>query len=427
VTNPRARSAGQPLRVGVFGILGSGNIGNDASLESILAFLRSSYPGAVVDAMCSDPEPVRARHGLAAIPVNWYQQVSGKRLARSRTAGALKAAGKLVDVFRTMAWVGRHDVVIVPGMGVLEATLPLRAMGFPYALFLACAAGRFRGTLVALVCIGADTVTRPLTRGLLEGAARMAGYRSYRDNHSLTVMRQRGVGGPRDRVFADLAFALPLPPPGTAEPLTVGVGVMDYHGSDDDRDRGEEIYRGYLDAIIGFVRWLLDTGRTVRLFVGDANGSDDAAVSAILAAVRADAGALPDGRLSAEPVTTMADLARAMGPVGAVVATRYHNVICALMLGKPTISVGYSPKFDAVMADAGLGDCCLSALDVDATVLIKKFEELEGQAEAARAGIARGNQLQAQRLAEQFRELSDEISGRLAGRPAASPAAGRHG
>jgi polysaccharide pyruvyl transferase WcaK-like protein len=412
VTNPRARRAGQPVRVGVFGILGSGNIGNDASLEAVLAFVRAGYPDAVVDAMCSDPGPVQARYGLAAIPVNWYQYLSGKRLAGRRTAGILKAAGKLADVFRTITWVGRHDIVIVPGMGVLEATLPLRAMGFPYALFLACAAGRLRRTPVALVCVGADTVTRPLTRGLLDWAARLAGYRSYRDDYSLTVMRQRGVAGPRDRVFADLAFALPLPQSGPAEPMTVGVGVMDYRGSDDDRDRGEEIYRGYLDAITAFVGWLLDTGRSVRLFVGDANGSDDAVAAVVLAAVRAHAGNLAAGRLSAEPVTTMADLARAMGPASTVVATRYHNVICALMLGKPTISVGYSPKFDAVMVDAGLGEFSLSARTLDATVLIKKFEELESQAEAARDLIARSNPLRTQRLAEQFRELSGEISGR---------------
>ena len=33
---------------------------------------------------------------------------------------------------------------------------------------------------------------------------------------------------------------------------------------------------------------------------------------------------------------------RAMAPVGTVVATRYHNVMCALKLSKPTISLGYS-------------------------------------------------------------------------------------
>ena len=43
-----------------------------------------------------------------------------------------------------------------------------------------------------------------------------------------------------------------------------------------------------------------------------------------------------------------------MAPVGAVVATRYHNVICALKLAKPVVSVGYAAKNVAIMADMGL-------------------------------------------------------------------------
>ena len=38
-------------RIGLFGLLGSGNIGNDASMESVLSFLRTDHPEAVVDAM----------------------------------------------------------------------------------------------------------------------------------------------------------------------------------------------------------------------------------------------------------------------------------------------------------------------------------------------------------------------------------------
>jgi len=39
----------------LFGILGAGNIGNDASMASTLRYLRAEHPDAIVDAMCSDP------------------------------------------------------------------------------------------------------------------------------------------------------------------------------------------------------------------------------------------------------------------------------------------------------------------------------------------------------------------------------------
>ena len=64
------RSPAAP-RVGLFGLLGSGNIGNDASMESVLGYLRARHPGAVVDAMCMGPEsahrPVRAARHPAAV------------------------------------------------------------------------------------------------------------------------------------------------------------------------------------------------------------------------------------------------------------------------------------------------------------------------------------------------------------------------
>jgi polysaccharide pyruvyl transferase WcaK-like protein len=41
-----------------------------------------------------------------------------------------------------------------------------------------------------------------------------------------------------------------------------------------------------------------------------------------------------------------------------VVATRYHNVVCALRMGKPTVSIGYSRKNDALLAEMGLSDFC---------------------------------------------------------------------
>ena len=59
-------------------------------------------------------------------------------------------------------------------------------------------------------------------------------------------------------------------------------------------------------------------------------------------------------RLTAERVTSYAELSQAMAPAGIVVATRYHNVICALQLGKPTISLGYAKKNVVVMGDMGL-------------------------------------------------------------------------
>ena len=76
-------SAYRPLRVGLFGLLGSGNLGNDASFEVVLDYLYTSHPDAVLDAMCMGPERLTAEYGIDAIPLQSYR-ARGPRTPRAR-------------------------------------------------------------------------------------------------------------------------------------------------------------------------------------------------------------------------------------------------------------------------------------------------------------------------------------------------------
>ncbi|APE25784.1 MULTISPECIES: polysaccharide pyruvyl transferase family protein [Streptomyces] len=392
----RSRNGGPP-RVGLFGLLGSGNLGNDGSMEAVLGYLRSAHPEAVVDAMCGGPEVVALRHRLPATRLHWYR---GEYRTASR-AGAVagKGFGKLVDAVRTAAWVRRHEVVIVPGMGVLEATLPLRPWGFPYALFLLCASGRLFGTRVALAGVGAAPIGNPSTRALVRWSARLAAYRSYRDAQSRDALRAMGVDTTGDEVCPDLAFALPTPaasaPSGT--PGTVCVGVMDFHGGDDDRARAEGIHRRYLEGTIRFVRALVEDGRPVRLLTGDE--VDRTVVAAILDAV--------DSPLvtAAEPAS-LADLMKEMAAADSVVATRYHNLVCALKVGVPTLALSYAAKSDTLMAEFGLAAYRHPAREVDAERLLEQFRDLEKNAPELRRTLAERNLAAARRVEQQFTALT---------------------
>ncbi|KRD22719.1 MULTISPECIES: polysaccharide pyruvyl transferase family protein [unclassified Streptomyces] len=389
-----------PVRVGVFGLLGSGNLGNDGSLEAVLGYLRAEHPDAVVDALCGGPEVVTARYGIPATRLHWYR---GEYRTASR-AGAIagKGLGKLVDAFRTAAWVRRHDVVIVPGMGVLEATLPLRPWGFPYALFLLCASGRLSGARVALVGVGAAEIESRPIRALVRWSARLASYRSYRDEQSRDAMRAMGVNTSRDEVHPDLAFSLPAPrssaPTGTTGPVCLG--VMDFHGGNDDRARAEEIYRRYLDGTISFVRALVEEGRPVRLLTGDQ--CDLSVVAAILDAV--------DSPLvtAAEPAS-LADLMNEMAAADTVVAVRYHNLICALRTATPVLALCYAAKSDALMERMGLGAYRHPAREVDADRLLEQFRDLEKHAAQVRQTLAERNRLVARQLAQQFSVLTTAL------------------
>lgn len=397
----RGRSATAPS-VGIFGGIGGGNIGNDASMEAVLSYLRNDQPEAILDVMCSSPEIVEDRYGVAAVPMGWYrQQASGA------VAMAMKALGKGIDSFRIASWVRRHDVVIVPGAGVLETSLPLRPWGFPYTMFVLCLSGRAFGTKVALVSVGANVIRQPLTRWLFTSAARLAFYRSYRDTLSHDAMRRNGVDTTRDHVYVDLVFSIPVPSSDAGDAQTVGIGVMDFYGTnDDDRRHADRIHDSYVEKMKAFARWLVDRDYRIRLFVGDTNGSDDGVVHEILADLRAYRPDLDQRWVVAEPVSTLADLMRAMAPAGTVVATRYHNLICALMLSKPTVSIGYGEKNAALMADLGLADYCQSVNSLEVDQLIKQFTELESRAAHLRQTIAGGNEANAQLIKRQFAELS---------------------
>lgn len=392
-------------RVGLFGGVGSGNIGNDATAEALLSYLRTGHAGAVLDAMCSGPQWVTSRYGIDAISWQWYQK--RERRVSGVLASAVKALGKGIDAFRTASWVRRHDVVIVPGVGALEATMPkVRPWGTSYAMFLVCASGRLFGTKVALVNVGASPISQRLTRWLSTSAARLAFYRSYRDVMSSDAMRHRGLDTSQDDIYPDFVFSIPAPPYELGDPQTVGLGVMDYYGTVDDRRQADELHARYVDKMKIFVRWLVDGGRNVRLYVGDTNGSDDSVVQEILADLRESRPAIDPTRVVAEPLSTYADLVQAMQAVSSVVAMRYHNVLCALRLCKPTISIGYSSKNDALMADMGMAEFCQSARSLDVGRLIEQFNEAEGRSAQLRQTLAARNAASEQLLVQQFARLS---------------------
>jgi len=272
---------------------------------------------------------------VRAIPHTWYQKY--QQQTSGLAAIALKALGKFIDPFRTASWVRRHDVVIVPGSGVLETTVSRQASGFPYALFLLSASGRLCGTKVALVSVGADLISKRAARWLSNAAARLASYRSYRDAYSRDAMRQRGIDTSSDRVYPDLVFGVPTPPYGPGDPRLVGVGVMAYYGETDDREQATQIRYRYVETMTRFTGWMVDHGYRVKLFEGDYQSRDNIA-RIIREDLQRDRPGLDPSAVTVTAVSTYLELLQEIAPVNLVVATRYHDVMCALRLCKPTIS-----------------------------------------------------------------------------------------
>lgn len=346
------------------------------------------------------------RYGVPATRIRWYNaQTKGRGSIAALAAKSLKVPlGMIIDVFRIGTWVRRHDVVMVPGMGVLETSLPLRSWHTPYSMFLVSALGKMFGTKVALVSVGATEIRQPLARRLVVGAARLAYYRSFRDVFSKDAMQRMGLDTSGDAVYPDLAFALPEPRDIPAVPGMVGVGVMDYHGSNDDRRQADQLHVAYVEKMKNFVLWLVDNGHSVRLFTTDVH--DERIMGEVIAYLRAQRPKLSPSQIVTEPVSSLDELMRQIASVDTVVASRFHNVLCALKMAKPTLSVGYAAKFRVLMEEAGMAEFCQSAHSVDVDRMIEQFKELEGRSPQLRQMIMERMAVNVRLLDQQFVTMS---------------------
>ena len=402
----RIRAKTGAPRVGLVGLLGAGNLGNDGSLEAVLAYLGAEHPSAILDFLCTGPEQLRLRYSLPATRLRWYStETQGAPGIAALVSKTLKVSlGMVIDAFCTASWVRRHDVVIVPGMGVLETTLPLRPWHTPYSMFLVCASGRLFGTKVALVNVGANDIRQQFTRRLITAAARLAYYRSYRDTFSRDALGRMGLDTSRDSVYPDLAFALPTPGGAQVVVGAVGVGIMDYHGSNDDRQQADQLHSSYVETMKSFVLWLLDHGRPVRLFTTDVH--DEPVMREVINDMHAQRPELGPLQILAQPASSLDELMRQMACVDTVVASRFHNVLCALKLAKPTLSVGYAAKFEVLMAEMGLAEFCQPARSLDLDRLIEQFTELESRSVQLWRTMTERTAENARLLKHQFTTLS---------------------
>lgn len=285
--------------------------------------------------------------------------------------------------------------MIFPGTGILD-DFGERPAGMPYDILKWCLAARLAGTRIAFVSIGAGPIRNRLSRFLMISAARLGHYRSYRDLQSRQFMERAGCDSRADAIYPDLAFGLPVPTPSRrTDPkvLRVGVGVMAYRGWYGFAEGGQSIFSRYIGKLALFVVHLLDSGHEVRLLTGD--DEDSIAVDAVLAAVRSFR---PDSKLAHEQVKSLDDVMGQIALTDVVVATRFHNIVCALKLRRPTISLGYASKNDVLMEQMGLGEYCQNVETFDVDMLIAQFSRLAADLEKCEQAIS-----------ERLVELRDQI------------------
>jgi polysaccharide pyruvyl transferase WcaK-like protein len=323
------------MRIGLLGQFGSGNLGNDGSLEAMMRFLRRAHPDVELVCICARPSVVSDNLGIEATGIGACMPGGrGFALLNGLLLGTPQCFLDMVETFRRTRGL---DWMIVPGAGTTDDHRN-GPSGWPFVLWRWCAAARLNGARIAFVGIGAEPVKGTLSRRLMKWAAGMASYRSYRDRMSRDFMAGIGLDVTRDPVVADIAFGLPGPEPQELAPrfcLTVGIGITSDRGWP--RKGGRGGYEAYIAKLARFALRLLEQGHHLRLLTTDAGDW-----SAVEDFFRHLAWLTPrrfQTCITVEKAASLAELMQQMQETDVVVASRYHNVVCALKLGLPTISL----------------------------------------------------------------------------------------
>jgi polysaccharide pyruvyl transferase WcaK-like protein len=344
-----------------YGFLGMGNVGNEASLTAFLNQLRAVQPQARVWCLGMGAEDVERRHGIPA------RRLTTSRPGSSRVA---RLFARLADIPRTWWLIGRADTVVVPGMGVFETSLGgSNPFGLAYWLAVVAVGARLRRRRLLLISVGADrSRPNPATTFLFRHTLRLATYCSFRDEVSARAARKMAGTSLAVPVRPDLAFALPPPEcSGPRAPGRIVVGVMRFGPRDDPSVMGQ-----YRAKLVRAISSLVHEGASIRLVIGDV--ADLPLADEIADAVRSYC-EVDEARVAVSHADNQNDLMAEMAGAEVVVASRYHNVIAALRVGVPVVSLGYAGKNAALLERFGLAELDQPIEEFDPDVLLRHIAE----------------------------------------------------
>lgn len=391
-----------PLRLVIAGAFGGGNLGADGALAAMVAAIRRLRPDAQIYCLCEQPGPVSSAHAIAAAAMSWRSQRKWLGFLDAILLGLPRRAALLVHAVHRL----RHaDILIVPGTHLLD-DYPQNARASRSALAAWLLLARSAKVRTALVSVGAGPWRSGRDRTLARTIAKLAWYRSYRDEASRQAVRAAGVDVRHDSVFPDLMFrgaeprrTRPRPTQGTA--ITVGVDVVSAAAW-----RGDSAaYAAYCEKLSAFLHWLLDRGLTVRLLTSEAG--DEASLHELARNIAARRFGQARERLHSQAASSLDALMCQIMETDIVVASHYHVAVGALRLGKPSVSLGLSEANAALFAELGFPDLNLSIDDFDTGALESLITRLVVDRTAYEAGIMEVRADLERRLGDQDARLAE--------------------
>ncbi|MGH9400493.1 MAG: polysaccharide pyruvyl transferase family protein [Terriglobia bacterium] len=384
-------TCGEP-KIALFGHFGAGNFGNESTLQAMLCRLRRLAPDAEVTCICTLPEIVAVDYNITAVPIStamvkpWNFRNPLARLVRKLFIGI---PSELYRWLRGVMMLRGTDVLIIPGTGLLTDAYSLVGWG-PYSTFKWSVIAKLCRCKLLFVSVGAGPLYSRAGRFFVKAALSLADFRSYRDQSTPQYLKGIGFRSGNDPIYPDLAFsltpiALPRDHDSKGRRLVVGLGLMEYGGRYSIERPRSAVNAAYLETLVEFVKWLLTREYNVRLLIGDL--VDTPVTREFRSLLKERLVTYEEERIVDEPVATFEDVLSQLAATDFVVATRFHNVLLALLLNKPAIAISFHHKCSSLMSQMGLSEYCQDINDLQADRLIKRFCQLEKNAGSLRPMI----------------------------------------
>jgi polysaccharide pyruvyl transferase WcaK-like protein len=401
-------------KVFFFGHFGSRNFGNEITLQTILYHQQRLLHGSDTTCICTNPEILAASQRIETVPISrpiireWGARNAMAKLLRKVFVGIPSEVYRWFDAFKILKG---SDIFIIPGTGLLTDAFGLREWG-PYNLFKWTAMAKLRRSKVLFVSVGAGPIYSVLGRYLVKSALSLADFRSYRDDASLKYVQDIGFPTNSDRVYPDLVFSLPqpmLPDHGNKQRKrpVVGIGLMEYPGRYSVEKPSNAIYLAYLDKLVVLVKWLLGHEYDIRLLIGD--GSDRRVTEEFKSLLTTRLGVLDEARIIDNLVTSAEQLLSQLAATDIVVATRFHNILLALLLNKPVIAISFHHKCASLMSEMGLAEYCHDINHMNADRLIEQFQDAERHEQKLKTVIRQNVEESRKALDEQYNLIFNRL------------------
>jgi polysaccharide pyruvyl transferase WcaK-like protein len=417
---PRRRKL-RPPTITFFGNFGTQNLGNECTLKAILQNTRHYLPGARLNCVCPEPRDTSLRYGIPAFLMSYRYDPAFTSKASTRRSNPLirllrrvviRIPLELLECIKAFRFLKGTDMLIMTGTGMLGGfgILPL---DLHYEILKWSLIAKFRGAKVLFVSVGSGPLEHPLSRWIVKAAISVADYRSYRDRFSQQYLHSIGFNTSKDFVYPDLVFSsprseVPASPHRNGNRPLIGLGLMDYYGQDCSPERGIHIYQHYIQTLADFAAWLVGNGYSVRLLIGDL-AYDRRAQDDVFRILQEKGVVADPGTIVNASVGSPEELWTQLAQTDMVIATRFHNILLALMLNKPVLALSYHEKVRSLMAGMGLADYCEDVAELEVPRLRQRFGTLVANAEAFKSSVKKKAEEYRGALDEQYRHIFNDL------------------